>query len=360
MNIPFQRLHNQHIAPPRLHTPEDVVGWLGAIQSQDYTAAKWAVGQRTRNSTDDTIERAFNEGTILRTHMMRPTWHFVLPKDIRWILALTAPRVKTSTASRSRQLELDSALYSKSNAVLARALEGGKQLTKPDLIAALQQANIDVSDPGRFTHIMLRAELDAIVCSGPRQGKQFTYALLDERVPTTKPLDRDEAISELTKRYFTSHGPATLKDFVWWSGLTTADARAGINMISSQLMHEDLDGQTYWFTESTQLKHETTPAAYLLPNFDEYVVGYTDRSAIFDHKNPANADRLDQRGNILFTHTIVVDGQIVGIWKRNTKKDEVGVETTLFTTLNDAQTKAVQEAIERYRQFICSNQSSAL
>src|SRR6266568_4837740 len=243
LNIAHQRLHNQFIAQQAFEKADDVVRWLGAVQAQDYAAAKWALGLRMQNSTDDLIEQAFTDGTILRTHVMRPTWHFVLPADIRWMLALTAPRVLATIAYYDRTLELDDAVFSQSNAVLAKALQGGKQLTRAELFSELQQAGIATDNLQRIGHILMHAELDGIICSGARRGKQFSYALLDERAPQARTLDCEEALAEFARRYFTSRGPATLQDFVWWSGLTVADARAGLEMVKPQLVHAVVDGQ---------------------------------------------------------------------------------------------------------------------
>jgi hypothetical protein len=299
--------------------------------------------------TSDDIEQAFTNGTILRTHVMRPTWHFVSPADIRWLLALTAPRVNAVNASWYRRLELDDTIFMYSNTVLAKALQGGKQLTRPELVSVLQQAGIATDDVLRFTYIMIRAELDGIICSGARRGKQFTYALLDERAPQARTLDRDEALAEFARRYFTSHGPATLQDFVWWSGLALADARAGLEMVTSQLMREVIDSQTYWFSTFTLPAKDLSQTAYLLPNFDEYIVGYTDRSAVFD---ASHTKKLDSRGNILFNHTMVMDGQVVGNWKRTLKKDAVILTPNLFTPLNKAETRAFTLSANRYGAFL--------
>ncbi|SRR5216683_339098 len=349
LDIAHQRLHNQLITRRTFEKPGDVVEWLGAVQAQDYAAAKWAVGLRLQGTTDDDIEQAFTRGAILRTHLMRPTWHFVSPADIRWILALTAPRVNAVNAYYYRKLALDDAVFMHSNAMLAKALQGGKQLTRPELTSVLQQVGIATDDLQRFTYIMMRAELDGIVCSGARRGKQFTYALLDERAPQARTLDRDEALAEFARRYFTSHGPATLQDFVWWSGLTVADARASLEMVTSQLMHEVVDGQTYWFSMSTPSAKDLSQAAYLLPNYDEYIVGYTDRSAVFD---ASHTKKLDPRGNVLFNHTIVMDGRVVGTWKRTIKKDAVMITPSLLTPLNDAETRAFAAAANHYGAFL--------
>ncbi|MGH2495228.1 MAG: winged helix DNA-binding domain-containing protein [Ktedonobacteraceae bacterium] len=349
LNIAHQRLHNQFLSQQTFEKPEDVVQWLGAVQAQDYGAAKWALGLRLQNATDDIIEQAFTNGTILRTHVMRPTWHFVTPADIRWMLALTAPRVLATIAYYDRVLELDSASYVKSNAVLVKALQGGKQLTRAELASEFQRAGIACDHLQRLGHIIMHAELDGIICSGARRGKQFTYALLDERAPQTRTLDRDEALAEFVRRYFTSHGPATLQDFVWWSGLTMSDAKAGLEMVSSQLTSEVIEGQTYWFSTSMLSAHDLSETIYLLPNYDEYIVGYTERSAIFD---VSHTTKLDARGNVLFNHTIVIDGRVVGTWKRTMKKDMVIITPSLFVSLNEAETRALVAAANRYGEFL--------
>ena len=349
LDIAHQRLLNQHIVGTPFEKPADAVAWLGAVQAQDYAAAKWALGLRMQNSTDEIIEQAFTDGTILRTHVMRPTWHFVLPADIRWMLALTAPRVKAAIAHYDRTLGLDDTIFTQSNTLLAKALQGGKQLTRAELASVLQQAGIAIDNVQRTGHVLMHAELDGIICSGARRGKQFTYALLDERTPQARTLDRGEALAEFARRYFTSRGPATLQDFVWWSGLTVADAKTGLEMVTSQLMHEVVDGQTYWFSSSTSPTNDLSQTVYLLPNYDEYIVGYTDRSAIFD---ASHTQHLDARGNVLFQHTIVLNGRVVGTWKRTLKKDEVILTPSLFTPLTKDETRALAASIKRYGEFL--------
>jgi hypothetical protein len=342
------RLYNQRLSTTMFKNPSDVVGWLGAVQSQDYAGAKWALGQRIKNATDYAIEQAFNEGSILRTHVMRPTWHFVKPEDIRWMLALTAPRILTLSATYFRKLELDNATFKRSNAVLIKALQGGKQLTRAELTSVLKQNGIASEDLLRFTYLIIYAELDGVICSGPRRGRQFTYALLDERVPNTRTLEHDEALAELAKRYFVSHGPATLQDFVWWSGLTMADARKGLDSIRSNLISEVENGQTYWFANSTTTR-VPSPTVHLLPDYDEYTVGYTDRRAIFD---ASHTKKLDSRGSELAQYTIVLDGHIAGTWKRTLKKSEVVIEVAPFSALTKAEKGAAADAAERYGKFL--------
>jgi hypothetical protein len=348
MDMARLRLQNQHLTGTKFASPADVVQWLGAVQAQDYAGAKWAVGQRMDSATDAALDQAFAEGTILRTHVMRPTWHFVTPADIRWLLALTAPRINATNGYRYRELALDDALFARSNAMLARALAGGTHLTRAELSSIFRQAGI-ATDDRQITYIMFRAELDGVICSGVRRGKQFTYALLDERAPLTKPFTRDEALAELTRRYFTSHGPATVRDFAWWSGLTMADAKAGLAMVTSQLMQDVVDGRAYWFTAPAPIIHERSPTVSLLPNYDEYIVGYTDRRAALAI---SPTEHLDARGNILFHHTIVLDGQIVGIWRRILTKRGVTVEATPFTPLDADEALAVAVAVEGYGRFI--------
>ena len=245
--------------------------------------AKWGLAQRTSGTTDAAIEQAFTDGTILRTHVLRPTWHFVLPADIRWMLELTGPRVRAVNAFMQRKLELDDALYRRSNAALTKALTGGKQLTRDEVRLVWKRAGISATDGLRFAYLMMRAELDALVCSGARRGKQFTYALLDERAPKFKKRERDESLSELIQRYFTSRGPATLSDFVMWSGLTMTDAKRGMEIAKSNFSREVIEEQTFWFTESTPAVHSKSIIAHLLPIYDEYPASYRDRTAAIDH-----------------------------------------------------------------------------
>ncbi|MBA3947571.1 MAG: winged helix DNA-binding domain-containing protein [Herpetosiphonaceae bacterium] len=348
VDITHRRLLNQHLAGTPFAEPTEVVQWLGAVQAQDYAAAKWAVGQRVQGATDAMIEQACSEGAILRTHVMRPTWHFVTPTDIRWLLALTAPRVNAFNGSWYRKLELDDAVFRQSNSVLMKALQGAKQLTRPELLVGLQQAGIAAADPLRFTHIMMRAELDGLVCSGAWRGKQPTYALLEERVPPAPMLQREEALAELARRYFTSHGPATLQDYSWWSGLTVADTKAGLEMVKSQLSQELVDGKHYWFV-AAPVPTEKTPEAYLLPNYDEYIVAYTDRSAVFD---AAHTPKLDARGNILFNNIMVLDGRIIGTWQRTFKHNMVIINANPFVSLSAAEQQAFASAAERYGRFL--------
>ena len=342
------RLYNQHLSARHFTDAADVVRYMGAVQAQDFAAAKWALGLRLDNNTDNDIEGAFNNGTILRTHLMRPTWHFVAPGDIRWLLALSAPRVKAQCAFGYRQCSLDDTIFKRSNKVLTKALSGGKHLTRDQLIPVFQKAGIATNEL-RLIHLMMRAELDGIVCSGPRTGKQFTYALLEERVPPAKTLSREEALAKLAKQYFTSHGPATLQDFAWWSGLTMTDSKAALKMIATEFISEQIGEQEYWFSSSLQDPNTAPGQALLLPNYDEYIISYKDRSNLVDPK--ANVV-LDSRGNVIFNHTILLNGKIAGTWKRTVLKNSVELNITPFIKLNKAQHAAINTAAKLYGTFI--------
>lgn len=341
------RLHNQLLNNLTDKTPSEIVGWMGAIQAQDYNGARWAIGLRNKNSIDQDIEKAFNEGKILRTHVLRPTWHFVLPQDIRWMLELTAPRIHAFSSHYYRKLDLHEEIFKKSNQTIINALIGGKQLTRSELVHALENAKLPTEGLAHF-FLIGYAELEKIICNGPRRGKQHTYMLLDERVPQGKRLTKEEALGELSKRYFQSHGPATIKDFSWWSGLTITDAKKGIEMIKSTLTKETIDEKTYWFSASAPMNKQEKTLVYLLPNYDEYIVGYTDRSAIFDSKH---ISKLDTRANPLFQNTIVLNGEIVGTWKR-TQKKECTIETTLFKTVTKEEKDVIHQATEKYKRFV--------
>lgn len=348
LDIALHRLHSQHLLDARFKRPEEVVSWFGAVQSQEYASAKWALAQRLENKADIEIEAAFAQGAILRTHLMRPTWHFVSPLDIRWILELTAPRVKAALASPFRKAGLDSETISRSRVVLEKALEGEHALTRAEIRVAMEQAGIPGLDQ-RLPFLLMHGELDGLICSGPRQGKQITYALLAERAPQARTLEREEAVAELVRRYFTSHGPATLQDFAWWSGLTIADARAGLQASPSQFDQEVVAGKTYWFAGPHPASAGPSLAVHLLPDFDEYTVGYTDRRAILDGRS---AGMVDPRSLVLLSNIILVNGKIAGAWKRTLGKGAVVLAVTPFAPWAPAEERALARTAQRYADFL--------
>src|SRR4051812_14474801 len=282
-----RRLANQGLAGPPLAGPEEVVGWMGAVQAQDYPAARWAVAQRTASARETDLDRLLDQGAIVRTHVLRPTWHLVLPRDLRWLLALTGPRVHAASARGYREFGLDGALLARSDALLGRTLGGGVTLTRTELAAALRGGGIP-AEGTRLAHILMHAELEAVIVSGGRRGKQMTYALLDGRVPPARPLSRTEALAELARRYFASHGPATAADAAWWSGLTVADVKTGI--AAAGLASLMVGGEVYW-TAASDRARTRVPAdvVHLLPSYDEYLVAYQNRAAAL---HPALAGSL--------------------------------------------------------------------
>ncbi|HKF74524.1 MAG TPA: winged helix DNA-binding domain-containing protein [Candidatus Dormibacteraeota bacterium] len=348
-SVAVRRLGAQRLTGEPFSTPVEAVRWLGAVQSQDYAGAKWALGQRTRAARDADLDRLFDEGTILRTHVMRPTWHFVLPADVRWLLELTAPRVRAALAHYDRQLELDRSVLRRSHRVLESVLGGGSHLTRGELAAALAGSGIPAAGQ-RLGHLLMHAELDAVVVSGPRRGRQFTYALLDERAPGARRLDRDEALGELTLRYFSGHGPAQAPDFAWWSGLTVADARRGLALAGSALVHEVIDGRSYWSSPGAPPAVEGGPVGHLLPNYDEFLVAYRDRTAALDPERPL--DTTPFPGGSILAHVVALDGQVRGGWKRRLHRGQVVVELGPLDALEAAEAAALHRAAAGLARFL--------
>lgn len=340
LDIADLRLRNQRIASAGFKRPGEVVAWMAAVQAQDYLGARWALGLRMKTATEETVEKAIAERKVVRTWPMRGTLHFVAPADVRWMLALLASRVLSGRPARYRQLDLDQVVFDKSRDVIVRALEGDRQLTREALYEILDAEGISTAGQ-RGIHILGRLALDGLICFGAREGKQQTFALLDEWVPPGRMLDRDEALAELAARYFTSRGPATVQDFTWWSGLTVADGKKGIELAGSRLQKE----ATYWFGEKVPA---ATPApAYLLPPYDEYTIAYKDRSAVLD---PTHGGVVS--GNGIFYPIIVVGGQVAGTWKRELKKESVVITLSPFKPLKKKEREAVASAAERYGEFL--------
>jgi hypothetical protein len=347
IDIAAQRLRNQHLTGPPFEQAEEVVAWLGAVQAQDFLGAKWGIAQRSATLSSAGIDQAYAQGSILRTHIMRPTWHFVTPKDIRWMLELTAPRVNAANAAYYRKTGLDEPIFARSNALLTQVLAGGNHLTRSELESALLQANIysRTDDRLRLVYLLMRAELDGVICSGGLRGKQHTYALLNERAPLARSLDREEALAELTLRYFTSHGPATQKDFAWWSGLAPADTRIGIELVKAQLEQAVVASKTYWFSAQSPFQESRPPVAHLLPAFDEFTVAYQDSSAM-----PDMATTLPPQ--VTLGPVIAIDGRISGSWKRTIGKGIVSIQLEPFLLLTESQEQTIQAAAHRYGAFL--------
>ena len=322
-----------------------LTGWMGALQAQDYAMAKWALGVRLPGSTDSDVETALSNGEILRTHLLRPTWHFVSADDIGWLLALTAPQIKTRLKTRHQGLELSEAVFSQSNALVVKALQGGKHLTRADLITEFGKANI-ATDENRASHLLMWAELEGIICSGPLKKGLPVYSLLEETVPLRRSLPRDEALSLLAGKYFISRGPATLQDFVWWSGLSVSAAKRALEMVKADFASETVAGQTCWFAPTSSAAGPTE--AYLLPAFDEFIISYADRSASLPPQNFHKA----VSNNGIFRPMLVINGQIAGLWKRTIKKDVVSVETEFFEQTDPVSASLVENACLPFGAFL--------
>lgn len=315
------------------------MAWFGAVQAQEFEPAKWGLGLRMRSATSAAVEQAFTEGQILRTHAMRPTWHFVARADIRWIQALTGDRVKRIMHSYNGKLGLDARTFTKSLQVMAKALRDGQSLTRLEVAEHLIRAGIPARG-SRLAHLMMNAELECLVCSGPRRGKQFTYALVDHRAPDAAVLPADEALATLVTRYFQSHGPATVRDCAWWSGMTMREIRRGLDMIGAKRQRAgDLE---YWTVGQVSRSPARDHQAHLLPIYDEYVVAYRDRVAVPHTSAPKG---------IVFQHALIIDGQIAGTWRHSRPPSRGPVVPTVLRRLTAAERRAVSDAAERHHAF---------
>jgi hypothetical protein len=345
------RLHNEHLVDNKISKPEEAVELLGAVQAQDFPAAKWAIGQRVDSLTDPDIQEASDKGRILRTHMMRPTWHFVSPKDIAWIQKLTSPRVRAILANYNRKMGLSDSTIREGKGIIGKALRGNNHLTRKEMAYELKKSGITASGQ-KLAHILMDAELDALICNGMMKGKQQTYALVEERAPKAKTMAREKALSELTTRFFTSHGPALLKDFSWWSGLTMKDVRMGVELAGPHLTSEVIDQKTYWFSRTlkkTVHKKLKEPFFHLLPNYDEYLIAYKDHTGLLDKKIGAYSAAVY---SILSRHIICMNGKVIGGWKGMVKKNEMIIKTKIPIKLSSDQRDALKNATEKYSRFL--------
>ncbi len=321
------RLEYQQISQQKFSKPEDVVTWMGAVQSQDFQGGLWGIGLRTKGAIAADVLKAIESGKIVRTWPMRGTLHFIAAQDARWMLELMTPRIKRSYARRHEQLRITSGMLERSRTILTKALTGGNKLTRPQIYELFEQEKIPTEE-SRGLHILGRLAHDRLIIFGPHAGKQATFVLFDEWIPKGNDLKGDEALTEIAKRYFQSHGPATDYDFAWWTGLTLGDARKAM----------ELSG----YKPSKGEKASATTRAYLLPPFDEYIVAYKDRTAIMEQHH---GKLLNPGANGMLSPTIIIDGRVVGTWKRSG-------ETQLFRKLTTQEKKLLDEAFEKYRKFL--------
>lgn len=343
------RLQRQRIAGAKFASPAEAVSWLGAMQAQDYAAALWAIGLRTQDATLEQVEQAIAERRIVRTWPMRGTLHFLAAEDVRWMSALMAPRVIANNKSRlQREFDLDDAVLARCRKTLVKALRDGQRLTRSEVYAKLEEAGIS-TDKQRGIHITGRLAQEGLLCLGPRADKQPTFVLLDEWIPDSRTLEREQALAELARRYFHSHGPATAQDFAWWSGLTVKDVQLAIELAAADLVQEIIGGRLYLHSGvEPESAEDVSGDPHLLPSFDEYLVAYKDRSEAVEARFSQQVIGI----NGLFNAGIVIDGRIVGTWKRNIDKTGVTVELSPFRPLLKKELKSLGKAARRYGDFI--------
>ena len=337
MEISNARLISQKIAAPEFKTVKEIVSFMCAIQAQDYSMAKWAIGARLSNVTQKAVESSIDKGEIIRLHVLRPTWHLISADDVYWMLQLSVPKIKSSVKSRHNELGLTESVISKTTDILQKTLSNGLSLTREELANEFHKVKIN-TEANRLSHILFRAEMDGIVCSGPIKNNKQTYSLLYERVTHKKELSKDESLGELASRYFISRCPATLEDFIWWSNLSVTDARKAIDIVKSDFFSETIDGVKYWFPNSYPGYHTKNTSVHLLPAFDEFLISYKDRSSSLSLIN--NKKTVTDNG--IFHPPVVVNGQVAGVWKRTIEKNKVIVETILFQE-NDKKTRNMIE-----------------
>lgn len=348
-DIALMRMAAQKILKTDLHKPEEIVHHLGAMQAQDYAMSKWAIGSRC-DSSEKEIEEAVNSAKIIRTHILRPTWHFVSAEDIYWMLDLSGPQVKRFTIAAAKKYGYDLQKLDQINDNIGKLLAGNNHLTRDEIMSEL---NIKKTSKTEFlgAAIMMNAELDGLVCNGKMKGKQITYALLEERVKKPKTnFTKEEALVKLAKRYFESHGPATLLDFSWWSGFAPTICKSAINAIELQLSRTSIDNQDYWFGKTSQNADQFRESVHFLPAFDEILISYKTREAsiLNEHQSKAFTN------NGIFKPVIVKNGKVIGIWKRIAKKDHTKIETEFFSEINTSQKEIIFEAARHFEKYLGS------
>jgi hypothetical protein len=341
------RLINQQISTSHFTDVKELVGFMAAMQAQDYAMSKWAIGTRLPTITEAAVNTAINNGDIIRTHLLRPTWHWVSASDIYWMLDLVAAQVRASQKPRHKQLELTDKIFTKSFGLMEKALAGNQHLTREELLANLDKVGIGLNGE-RCTHLLVMAELEGLICSGAEKGNKQTYALLQERVPKPARISRDEALAILAQRYFTSHGPATVQDFIWWSGLSITEGKKALELVKDLLASEKIGAETYWLPQSFVLPASKKKQVHLLPAFDEFIISYKDRTAslLSEHFKQA----VSQNG--IFYPVIVLDGKVIGLWKRTIVKDRIKIETELFQPITPVTKILIEKAAKPLGKFL--------
>jgi hypothetical protein len=340
------RLYNQNISEKRYTDVAELVKWMVAFQSQDYTQSKWALGARLDKSSDAEIEKAFEERKIIRSWPLRGTIHITAAEDLHWINELIGPGMIVRAAGRNKQLELDEKIYNKSLKVIAGFLEGQKQSTREEISEELARYRI-YAEGVRLSHILQRAGLENLLSYGQRRGKDFTYTLLDDRVGK-KNMVKEDALAELAGRYINSRGPASLADFTWWSGLSAPDARKAFQLVKEKFIEVKSGNDVFLLAPEIKVPEDNKDRIFLLPAFEEYLLAYKDRSACLENGHFSKV--ISNNG--IFNPIIVFNGKVIGIWKRTITKNKVSVNTQLFVSLKTAQKKAVKEEAEKFADFL--------
>ena len=350
--IAHARLRNSRLVGPPLASAADAVAWFGAVQSQDLPGALWAIAQRLPpGATLQSLGAELDAGRFIRTHGPRPTWHFLHPAELRWILSLVGPRVERTMAGMVRRLGISPEQMDRGQAAMEAAMAGGVALTRSQLRDLVASVGIDASEPLVTSMIGMRAELRGVICNGARRGKEATFVLVDEWVPPAPPRDPTDALRELTVRYFSSHGPALAKDMAWWSGLTVTDVRRGIALAGAALEGGSVDGKEYWAaTGAFDPRPADVPEPFvrLLSNYDEYLGSYVDYSPVFDPSLPKARNVAD----VLGAHIVVRDGFVVGGWRRAFGRDRATVTVTLLVPLTTVEMTALEAEAEAYGRFV--------
>ena len=346
--IPGLHLAAQGIARPIAKSPAEVVTRLGALQAQDHPGALWSIGLRMVNATRTEVERAIAERTIVRTWPMRGTLHFVPAADAGWMLDLLASRVMRGAAGRYRQLELDDATFRRIRTVTRRALSHTPMMTRSTLFAAIDAAGVSTAGQ-RGIHLIRHLCMEGLLCQGPHAEKEPTFVLMEDWVRESRTVSRDEALQLLAERYFTSHGPASVRDFANWTGLSLTDSRTALHLAKPSLALFDDDGDELWMSNALEAPAGSANGAQLLPGFDEYLLGYRDRSAVLA---PEYVERIVPGGNGVFQATLVLDGLVRGTWRRAQKSGAMKLGVHPFVKLSAARRKEVAAAADRYAAFL--------
>jgi hypothetical protein len=342
------RLASQHIGASVLSSPGDAVRWMLAMQAQDLAGAKWSVGLRAPLAGEAAVEASFGSGEIVRSWPMRGTLHLVPAEDLGWMLELTAPRAIRSAASRRAALGITEMEVDRAREIAVASLTGGRARTRNAILASIAAGGVS-TEGQRGYHILWYLAQTGTLVLGAAQGRQQTFTLLDEWVRAPRRLERDEALGELASRYFRSHGPATARDLTRWSGLTMADVQRGLTVSGGLLTALELDGVRYHLAPETLAPAPTAARVHLLPGFDEYLLGYGDRSAALASENSA---AVVPGGNGMFKPTVVADGEVVGTWRRTLAAGQVVVEPLLWNPLRGKLRDALVEAAGAYGAFL--------